>query len=100
MEHATRHADSALSPPREAINAWRKSMELKRDATPWCVLNPRDLKMLQRVLDRTLPAGSTPQEREFRAAILIHLFNDGKRSEAELVSAMLGAAEEAPSMAA
>jgi len=75
-------------------------MELKRDDAPCGVLNPRDLKMLQRVLDQTLPAGSTAQEREFRAAILVNLFNDGKQTEAELVSVMLGAADEAPSLAA
>ena len=75
-------------------------MELKREAAEPGVLKPRDLKMLERVLDRTLPAGSTAKERQFRAAILVNLFNNGTRTEAELVSTMLGAAEEAPSMAA
>lgn len=75
-------------------------MELEREAVPGCVLNAHDLEMLERVLDQTLPGGSTAKEREFRAAILVNLFNDGITSEAELVSTMLGAVEEAPSMAA
>lgn len=75
-------------------------MEPKRDDALEGVLKPQDLKMLKRVLEKTLPAGSTEQEREFRAAILINLFNDGQRTETELVGTMLGAAEKAPSMAA
>jgi hypothetical protein len=75
-------------------------MELQRDDVFWGVIEPQDLKMLERVLEKTLPTGSTEKEREFRAAILVNLFNDGKRTEAELVGTMLGAAEEAPSMAA
>jgi hypothetical protein len=76
-------------------------MELKREAAPG-VLKPDDVAMLKRVLEKTLPVGSTAAEREFRAAILVNLFNDGKRSEAELVSAMLGTATEgeAPNIAA
>jgi hypothetical protein len=77
-----------------------KSMELKREAALSGVLKPRDLEMLERVLDRTSPAGSTAEEREFRAAILVNLFNDGTRTEEELVSTMLGAVAAAPSMAA
>lgn len=75
-------------------------MVLKHEVAPG-ILKPGDVTMLSQVLEKTLPAGSTEAEREFRAAILVNLFNDGKTTESELVSAMLGTAgDEVPSIAA
>ncbi|MGD9912932.1 MAG: hypothetical protein AB7S80_02545 [Rhizobiaceae bacterium] len=65
-------------------------MELKREAARMGIMKPEDLALLSRVLDRTLPAGAGPLEREFHAVTLVNLFTAGERSEDALVTAFAG----------
>jgi hypothetical protein len=54
------------------------------------VLTPIDIKMLQRVLEATLPAGASAKEREAHAATLVTLFKSGITREENLVSTFTG----------
>lgn len=65
-------------------------MSLEPQSTGPAVLKPTDLRMLQRVLETTLPAGASAREREAHAATLVTLFKSGITSEDELVSTLTG----------
>jgi len=50
--------------------------------------HPRDIDLLKRVMLLAELDGDTPLDREARAAALIRLFQNGLRSESELLSAL------------
>ncbi|RWI57184.1 MAG: hypothetical protein EOR16_16585 [Mesorhizobium sp.] len=63
---------------------------LKNLAAAEGILKPGEVALLRRVLDTTLPEGSTQLERDFRATTLLNLFKGGMRTEAELIAAITG----------
>ncbi|WP_292097909.1 hypothetical protein, partial [Mesorhizobium sp.] len=51
-------------------------------------LEPEDITMLERVLEKLLPASADAAEREWLASLLIAAFQNGATDEAALVATM------------
>lgn len=57
---------------------------------PRGVIGPEDLDMLARVLQKTLPPGSTEIEEDWHAAVILRAFQAGMIDEATLVANLQG----------